>query len=73
MKAKKNALSIIWWLVGYVTLAIVLYFGLRGLLASHTFVDWISVFGVYTTAYSLVLMFVQHACPQLLVDTHAIE
>lgn len=40
-------------------LSIILFFILRQFLSTDKFVDWISIYGGYTTIFSLVLMFVQ--------------
>lgn len=51
------------WILVYLVVAIILYFVLARFISNESsdspFLDWISVYGVYTTIYSLVLMFVQ--------------
>lgn len=60
MKKTNSKISIVLWILAYVFLAIILHVVLSRVLPKSTSVlDWISIAGVYTTAFSLVFMFVQ--------------
>lgn len=61
MSKKQRKSSSIWlWIIIYIVIAFALYVALRDyILQENAVVDWLSVYGVYTTIFSLVLMFVQ--------------
>jgi len=61
MSNKKNSsTSIVWWIIVFIALVIILYFVLRLFFVDKVnIIDWISVYGGFTTLFSLVLMFVQ--------------
>ena len=59
-KENKSNLSFLGWLLAYLLIALLLYLSLEYVFSSDlNILDWISVYGLYTTMYSLVLMFVQ--------------
>ena len=64
MKKKTTSrISILLWIIAYIVIAFILHYVLYRVISTESrglqILDWISVYGVYTTIYSLVLMFVQ--------------
>ncbi len=59
-KKTRTSLSIWIWVLLYSAFAVALFFVTRGyILPENAVINWLSVYGVYTTFFSLVLMFVQ--------------
>lgn len=60
MGKTKSDNSILGWILAYIAIAVFLYLVLhQSIFTDANALDWISAYGVYTTLFSLVLMFVQ--------------